>query len=115
MRCERREPVYARAEDGSPLREKRLKPHLPDTRHSTQNGVLVDIYRHIWRTLPHLPDRNATAAGPQRHTWRTPLPQLPDRDRSKSLIQIRKDSHKVSKVLKDREDQDLTYQQKVRS
>ena len=60
---------------------------------------------------PQLPDRIATVAGPLRHTWRTPLPRLPDRNRAKSLIQLRKADRKVSKVLKDSEDQDLTYPQ----
>ena len=60
---------------------------------------------------PHLPDRIATVAGPQRHTWRTRLPQLPDRNFAKSLIQQRKADCKVSKVLKDSEDQGLTYPQ----
>jgi hypothetical protein len=62
-----------------------------------------------------LPDSIATFAGPQRHTWRTLLPQLPDRKLSKSLIQLRKASRKESKALKDSEDQDLTYPQKPKT
>jgi len=60
---------------------------------------------------PHLPDRIATVAGPQHHTWRTRLPQLPDRNFAKSLMQKRKSNCKVCKALKDSEDQDLTYPQ----
>lgn len=64
---------------------------------------------------PHLTDAIATDAGPCRHTWRTGLPQLPDGKHAKPLICREKAERKVSKALKDIEDQDLTYPQKPKS
>jgi hypothetical protein len=43
------------------------------------------------------------------------LPLLPDRKLAKSLIQLRKTDRKVSKALKESEDQDLTYPQKPKT
>lgn len=62
-----------------------------------------------------MPDAIATDAGLHRHTWRTGLPQMPDRELSKYLIYMDKCDRKVSKVLKESEDLGLTYPQDPRS